>query len=124
MDPNETLATLRRLTVLYREDGDWDEDETHMLVGLIEDLDEWLSKGGFLPAAWVRPEADSEADDMLDTIVAGNRAALEASGLESGWDDHPTFPRADWAAEIANGDTWLGYPQWVAFHEFDNEEDA
>lgn len=63
------------------------------------------------------------SDDLIPTIQRGNRAALEAAGLESGWDHHPSFPRADWVAEVANGDTWLGYPQWVAAHEFDIEED-
>lgn len=48
MDPNETLAALRR----------WKD---HLFVGehsedhakeLFEALDEWLSKGGFLPRDW------------------------------------------------------------------------
>ena len=54
MDPNEVLETIRRLSSLYRNDGDWDENETHALIGHIEDLDEWLTKGGFLPQAWRR----------------------------------------------------------------------
>ena len=30
------------------------------------------------------------------------------------WGVHPDFPRADWQYEVANGDTRLGYWEWVA----------
>lgn len=29
------------------------------------------------------------------------------------WNDHPKFPKADWAAEAENGDTWQSYPIWL-----------
>jgi len=76
MDPNATLKELRSLTAVlhdleeeYQErqdeaEDDW-LDEQLALLGLIRDvaarmgelveaLDGWISKGGFLPAAWVR----------------------------------------------------------------------
>lgn len=126
MDPNATLERLRRAVYEYGEldphSADYDsEHEAEICLAMWEaarDLDRWLSKGGFLPTDWAR----SADDDLLDNIALGNREALTAAGLESGWDDHPSFPRADWAAEVANGDTWLGYPQWVAAHEFDSAE--
>lgn len=54
MDPNATLAEIRkRLTVL---DGCMRKGERSMLAGelaeLVEALDGWLSRGGFLPTAW------------------------------------------------------------------------
>lgn len=52
MDPNETLDTIRSLMTIYRNDGDWDMSETHMLIEYVENLDEWMSHGGFLPDAW------------------------------------------------------------------------
>lgn len=30
------------------------------------------------------------------------------------WGEHPTFPLADWRAEVASDDTRLGYWEWVA----------
>lgn len=42
MDPNEALKRLRK----YASDTGGEFAET------FEALDEWLSKGGFLPAAW------------------------------------------------------------------------
>jgi hypothetical protein len=30
------------------------------------------------------------------------------------WDDDPDYPPGDWQAEVANGDTRLGYVEWVA----------
>ena len=32
---------------------------------------------------------------------------------DSGWDDHPVWPREDWAYECAANDTCLGYVDWV-----------
>ena len=29
------------------------------------------------------------------------------------WTDNPAFPVVDWQAEVANGDTRLGYAEWV-----------
>lgn len=57
MDPNATLAALRALAdgvLNHTEDG---ENLTSVAVDLAEHfdaLDEWLSRGGFLPAAWSR----------------------------------------------------------------------
>lgn len=58
MDPNETLAEIRRLgTRLIEEPSD---NATFgllagALVAHIEALDGWLSKGGFLPTSWDVP---------------------------------------------------------------------
>lgn len=32
------------------------------------------------------------------------------------WGEHPTWPVDDWTTEVTNGDTRLGYWQWVAAH--------
>lgn len=55
MDPNAALKKIRDLVETM--DGQPDE----MIVGMAEELavlvqglDEWLSKGGFLPKAWQR----------------------------------------------------------------------
>lgn len=29
------------------------------------------------------------------------------------WGEHPSYTRADWKAEVANGDTQRGYWDWV-----------
>jgi hypothetical protein len=31
----------------------------------------------------------------------------------SPWDDHPDHPASDWRYEVDNGDTRLGYVDWV-----------
>lgn len=61
MDPNETLRRLRELlsTRQNLDDDDQDNDQELIRVGddiaeLVEALDTWLTKGGFLPAAWTR----------------------------------------------------------------------
>lgn len=56
MDPNETLRRLRGLTerVHCGEVMSDDEIENVMeeLAELVDALDEWITKGGFLPKAW------------------------------------------------------------------------
>jgi hypothetical protein len=32
---------------------------------------------------------------------------------ESRWSDHPDYPPEDWTYEVGNGDTRLGYVEWV-----------
>mgnify|MGYP007011099275 CR=1 FL=1 len=55
MDPNETLAELRELVTLQRK-GKVHPDKAdyyvRMVSDLVEALDEWLSKGGFMPEDW------------------------------------------------------------------------
>lgn len=55
MDPNKTLETIRKLiTKLANEDEVWTVEDTEEFSYLVEGLDEWLSRGGFLPKAWER----------------------------------------------------------------------
>jgi hypothetical protein len=53
MDPNEALRLIRQICRDVETDDEkvenWDE-----LVNLIEGLDQWISKGGFLPKDWER----------------------------------------------------------------------
>lgn len=47
MDPNATLARLRELVF-----SGLQRPETEEMAELFDDLDTWMSKGGFLPADW------------------------------------------------------------------------
>ncbi len=53
MDPDANLEELRRL-VAQRHGGGLDEHDVLRLADLIESLDDWLSRGGFLPADWAK----------------------------------------------------------------------
>lgn len=53
MDPDSTLAALRQITDKSFPEG-LDDNEISTVVNLFIALDEWLSKGGFLPEAWQR----------------------------------------------------------------------
>jgi hypothetical protein len=53
MDPNAALAEIRTLIHEAREaTGPHAEAALNEMSEYFEGLDEWLSKGGFLPAAW------------------------------------------------------------------------
>lgn len=56
MDPNETLRRIRILQANYAAnpvDG-LTPNQVEDLIDLTEALDAWLSKGGFLPQAWMK----------------------------------------------------------------------
>ena len=48
----------------------------------------------------------------IDTLCATLNEA-EASSANV-WEDDPAYPSADWLYEVTNGDTRLGYLDWVA----------
>lgn len=57
MDPNATLRRIRELVKELQEpEGDgYDTDTlTEELTELVSSLDNWLTKGGFLPKQWER----------------------------------------------------------------------
>lgn len=56
MDPNSNLAEMRYIADGFV-DGDYEEDalkiaKAERLAELVQALDEWLSRGGFLPKPW------------------------------------------------------------------------
>lgn len=53
MDPETNLKDQRRLAERIL-NGDGDESDAYRLAELVEALDEWIAKGGFLPARWKR----------------------------------------------------------------------
>lgn len=53
MDVNAALDELR--AIINRRDP----EEYERALELVEAIDQWLSKGGFLPNAWNRPENGS-----------------------------------------------------------------
>ena len=53
MDPDATLAIVRTLVTAHLA-GTADTDDTSALVDAVHALDEWLSRGGFLPSDWQR----------------------------------------------------------------------
>jgi len=61
MDPDANLAELRREITEYIRiadvaDRQFDEGpDADRIVELVQALDEWISKGGFLPVAWRVP---------------------------------------------------------------------
>lgn len=58
MDPDANLAELLKLAAKLQDfemppySGGTDEHDVHRLCELVTALDEWITKGGFLPARW------------------------------------------------------------------------
>ncbi|MBK6639629.1 MAG: hypothetical protein IPG34_19600 [Rhodocyclaceae bacterium] len=53
MDPNETLKRIRMIVKRDLEGDTMSVDDFDVLVDLVNDLDEWMSRGGFPPTEWV-----------------------------------------------------------------------
>ncbi len=54
MDPNVLLRRIRAAGDELIREGCHDPDATEDLIQDIRDLDEWITKGGFLPLDWTR----------------------------------------------------------------------
>lgn len=80
MDPNDALELIREALDRLRdpEESDWN-DAAITLAELVEALDEWLSKGGFMPAPW----QESRPGHWQEVLVSTNAKAYEA-GLKAG----------------------------------------
>jgi len=52
MDPNATLKEILELVQKLDRDEDQFSQDVSQLCALIEGLDNWLSRGGFLPRRW------------------------------------------------------------------------
>lgn len=68
MDPNTTLAIIRENVQVL------DSHDYHIghpvadLLDAVENLDVWLSRGGFLPTAWSHPEGDRKGTILDETV--------------------------------------------------------
>ena len=72
---------------------------------------------------------DHSAADTEALTCAIRTAAVAALVVDSGgdlWGAHPNYPKSDWRYEVENGDTMLGYWEWVHCKleeaEIDSEE--
>ena len=54
MDPNACLTELRALVAQQLKDEPLSEDDCNRMAELVDALDGWLSKLGFLPTAWAK----------------------------------------------------------------------
>lgn len=76
MDPNANLKELRELAAelirLLDAEDHIDENDVNRLCELVEALDQWISRGGFLPAAW----SDTPLEDPDRGSFTMSRRAL------------------------------------------------
>lgn len=73
MDPNAALADIREAIREYEEAGSLgsETEATERLVERVQALDEWASKGGFLPAAWTTaPKVEWSRDTRTCTVTS------------------------------------------------------
>jgi len=106
MDPNETLDRLREALSIARsqiEGGAQPEhygDYVHALevvAECAEALDDWITKGGFLPYAWLPVKAYRQAPDEKRDILgrlSEKYGLVDESEIEDVDDDRPT-PKLD-----------------------------
>lgn len=79
MDPDTCLEELRKLLAKYKQQKDnLDEADVQDLVVRAEAIDDWMSKGGFLPKTWQETRRTEGADAERDRIIAYVRLCAEA----------------------------------------------
>jgi hypothetical protein len=82
MDPDAALKEMRALVEEVLHDNNPSEEAAERLSELVEGLDGWISRGGFLPTAWQpkQPRRDSDeqrfAWKIIDTVVRGTKERL------------------------------------------------
>ena len=79
MDPDVALREIRSMVAAALDDGariDIDE-----LAILVESLDNWISRGGFLPKSWRQPVDNPRADSLLSSPQAAPVALVLAGGV-------------------------------------------
>lgn len=76
MDPDQALADIRQgIVAMDKEDRVFERRVIAAeVMETVRTLDEWLSKGGFLPSAWTLPQAAPRDDDhgMIILSTEGN----------------------------------------------------
>lgn len=102
MDPDEALREIRSIIAEHEEaqdseelgDDDDNEDNTAhesidvpRLIDLIDGLDSWMMKGGFLPKSWA--DARDQSKDSRETKKA---VAAVKRGLAGFSDKNPEIP--------------------------------
>lgn len=55
MDPDEALKRLRELSEVFLKTGCLHPDEIFNMMETFQGLDEWITRGGFLPSSWQAP---------------------------------------------------------------------
>jgi hypothetical protein len=94
MDPNEILDSVREsCRALTGEKLDRDDEHAHLYAVMqgFRDLDNWLSRGGFPPDAWVEPmkrAAVAAQSAGIDPLGPPDPAGVELPGTHYYGDGH------------------------------------
>lgn len=88
MDPMTTLATIRSLVTKIKDpyfNAAKDPQAPLDLANAVNDLDEWLSQGGFLPGQWAPVIATIREQDAEEAAEAQHQAELDRSFNRRGY---------------------------------------
>jgi hypothetical protein len=81
MDPD---AALREIRALVHEQLHGDKPDPDRLAELIDGLDGWLDRGGFLPRAWILADHQPISDEQAAEDERVVRAAIGPVASEGG----------------------------------------
>lgn len=98
MDPTEALKDVRSLSERVRT-TEQVSDNVGMLIDTVEGLDEWISKGGFLPDQWrnVRRGRPRRVGDG-PKVLTGRRHGLRSTYNAGCQCEKCTAANREWAA--------------------------
>jgi hypothetical protein len=81
VDPNAALAGIREIVAKTYRVGGATLDDSSRLYDLAESLDNWLTRGGFLPDAWVTAAPAAGELSAHDHILTRAGSDLDGSSL-------------------------------------------
>jgi hypothetical protein len=86
MDPNKALTTIREVIAgILDGSGACEVHELDEMAESFQALDEWITKGGFLPEAWCVIPGSLDIENALDWLERHTREFIEAE------DNHGAF---------------------------------
>jgi hypothetical protein len=71
MDPNAALNSIRATVQAVLDHKDVDDSDLDDLADGIRNLDNWLSRGGFLPQPWLKGRADADDKPSHEDVWLG-----------------------------------------------------
>lgn len=58
-------------------------------------------------------QATAKGTKIHQALCLANEAAFLRDTYGGHWNEHPEYPASQWKAEVENGDTRLGYWEWI-----------
>lgn len=108
LDPNTVLTELREVALRVLANGDdWSPDDLVTLVDRWNALDEWITRGGFLPDLWVEAQRRAlENTRVTPSVQTSDVSRSDASRSDGQTSDVSEAGSIEELSTLIDGDPW------------------